>query len=85
MSILLEMYHALQACVGVYLALLSAMAIYSLRQWEPQTETASKYSNVASRELQKTRATQTSGAIAVRTGPKALYSEMANCRRPCHQ
>ena len=65
MSVLLELYHAIQTCVSVYLGLLSAMAIYSLRQWEGQTQAASKYSNMASRQLHKTRATQTSGALAV--------------------
>ncbi|KAJ9606369.1 hypothetical protein H2200_009330 [Cladophialophora chaetospira] len=64
MSVLLEMYHAIQACVSVFAGLLSAMAIYTLNQWEPQAETASRYSNKASRELHKTRTTQASGALA---------------------
>ncbi|EXJ71113.1 uncharacterized protein A1O5_06106 [Cladophialophora psammophila CBS 110553] len=64
MSVLLEMYHATQACASVYLALLSAIAIYNLRQWEPQTESASRYSNTATRQLHKTRTTQASGVLA---------------------
>ncbi|ETI27013.1 hypothetical protein G647_10112 [Cladophialophora carrionii CBS 160.54] len=64
MSVLLEMYHAIQACIGMVAALLSAMAIYNLNQWEPQAETASRYSNMASQQLHKTRTTQASGALA---------------------
>ena len=65
MSVILEMYHAIQACVSALAALLSVMAIYSLNQWEPQAETASRYSTTASKQLHKTRTTQASGALAV--------------------
>jgi hypothetical protein len=65
MSVLLEIFHALQACGAMLAGLFSAMAIYNLQQWEPQTQTAAKYSNMAAQQLQKTRTTQASGAIAV--------------------
>ncbi|KIX97726.1 uncharacterized protein Z520_06504 [Fonsecaea multimorphosa CBS 102226] len=64
MSFVLEIYHAVQACGSVYVAMLSAMAIYNLRQWEPQTESASRYSNAAARQLHKTRTTEASGVLA---------------------
>ena len=65
MSLLLELYHAVQACGSIVAGLFSAMAIYNLRQWEPQTEKASRYSNTAAHQLHKTRTTQASGALAV--------------------
>ncbi|KIW71999.1 hypothetical protein PV04_00223 [Phialophora macrospora] len=64
MSVFLELYHAIQACISMFAALLSVMAIYNLNQWEPQAESASRYSNTASRQLHKTRTTQASGALA---------------------
>ncbi|KIX06979.1 uncharacterized protein Z518_04955 [Rhinocladiella mackenziei CBS 650.93] len=64
MSVVLSLFHAAQACASVGTGLLSAMAIYNLKQREGQAETAAQWSNMAAHQLHKTRTTQTIGALA---------------------
>ena len=72
MSLYRTFYHVGQATVSAYSGLLSAMAIYNLQKHEDQTEQAAQYSNMAANQLHKTRTTQTSGALAVRSIPDEI-------------
>ena len=57
--------HLAQAALSGYALFHAYNSITKLREWEPTTEEAAKYSDAAKQELHKTRTTQTSAAVAV--------------------
>ncbi|KAK8050139.1 hypothetical protein PG994_011869 [Apiospora phragmitis] len=62
---LLQVLHIAQAALAAYGGQQSFHAIQNLLKYEEATQKLAKYSNEADRQLQKTRATQAAGAIAL--------------------
>ncbi|KAI0123704.1 hypothetical protein BJ170DRAFT_92258 [Xylariales sp. AK1849] len=61
----LQILHLAQAALAAYGGQQSYVAITNLQKYEETSEKLAKYSNEASRQLHKTRTTQTSGAAAI--------------------
>jgi hypothetical protein len=57
--------HIAQAGLSGYSLFHAYNSISKLRQWEPATEKVAEYSEVAAKELHKTRTTQTAAAVTV--------------------
>jgi hypothetical protein len=57
--------HIAQAGLSGYSLFHAYNSITKLRQWEPASKKAAEYSEVAARELHKTRTTQTAAAVTV--------------------
>lgn len=64
-SSILTLHHGLQAAFAAYNLSLAYTSITDLQKYEETSEKIAKYSNTAESELKKTRATQTSGTVAV--------------------
>lgn len=66
MSLFMRVIHLSQALLSGYAALHSYQAITNLQTYEATSEKLAEWSNEAAKQLAQTRATQTTGALAVR-------------------
>jgi hypothetical protein len=66
MSLFMRVIHLSQAFLGGYAAIHSYHAITNLQAYEATSEKLAEWSNEAAKQLKKTHATQTTGALAVR-------------------
>jgi hypothetical protein len=66
MSLFMRVIHLSQAFLGGYAAIHSYHAITNLQAYEATSEKLAEWSNEATKQLKETRATQTTGALAVR-------------------
>ncbi|KAA6407930.1 MAG: hypothetical protein FRX48_08281 [Lasallia pustulata] len=64
MPVVLDVLHALQACMSAYALYLSYVSITDSRKYEEKTKKAAQYSNTAKQQLHKTRTTLASGTAA---------------------
>jgi hypothetical protein len=67
MSLFMRVIHLSQAFLGGYAAIHSYQAITNLQAYEATSEKLAEWSKEAAKQLAETRATQTTGALAVRT------------------
>ena len=65
LSALFPLLHVPQAFLSAYIIYLSSITIPKLQRYEAMSEKAAQYSSTAEHQLQKTRTTQTSGALTV--------------------
>ena len=71
-SLLITSLHIGQSLVSLYGLAVSYFSITNLQRYEEKSEKAAKYSGTAEHQLHKTRTTQASGALSVRTASLSL-------------
>lgn len=74
MPVVLDVLHALQACMSAYALYLSYVSITDSRKYEEKTKKAAQYSNTAKQQLHKTRTTLASGTAAVSPKISIIYA-----------
>lgn len=75
MSLFMRVIHLGQAFLSGYAAYHSYNAITNLQAYEATSEKLAEWSNEAAKQLAQTRATQTSGALAVRATSQIYYPQ----------
>jgi hypothetical protein len=73
MSLFMRVIHLGQAVLSGYAAYHSYNAITNLQAYEATSEKLAEWSNEAAKQLAQTRATQTSGALAVCSTPRIYH------------
>lgn len=76
MSLFMRVIHLGQAFLSGYAAYHSYNAITNLQAYEATSEKLAEWSNEAAKQLAQTRATQTSGALAVRATSQTYYPQI---------
>ena len=82
MSLFMRVIHLGQAFLSGYAAYHSYNAITNLQAYEATSEKLAEWSSEAAKQLAQTRATQTSGALAVRATSQTHHPQTGKNTRP---
>ena len=74
MQVVLDILHAVQACLSAYALYLAYISITDSRKYEEKTKKAAQYSNTAKQQLHKTRTTLAGGTAAVSAKISIIYA-----------